>query len=482
MMGDELPDHLSMRPFALRAIDSAFFQARDTALLLPALAIDFWKAPDQGEWKLDITPVLDAQFGYSSRAKGVYRALPGIAGHIRLGKSWSLYGDIFAGGERASQYVNRFIDSTGVVPSMLENRANAGNPSLVNPTARLSFAPGEFFQFELGYGKNFIGQGYRSLFLSDVASNYPYFKIETDIWHIKYVNIYSALKGTNPLENGPTDFQPKYTTTHYLSWAVSPKFNIGLFETIVWQGKDTLSNRGFDPNYADPVIFYRPVEYSVGSPDNALLGFDLGFKASKKLRLYSQVLFDEFLLSAFRDGNGWWANKWAVQLGFMAYDLAGVSGLSLRGEFNCARPFTYTHGSTLQNFGHYNQPLAHQLGTNFYEGILTGYYEKDNWYAEATLIYAQYGRDPDSLNLGGDIYKSYVNPAMQYGNEIGQGVKTDLYYQKIAVGLILNRDLNLRTGLTYTYRRADNEKKDISNEHILGIYFATQLYKSNTAF
>lgn len=483
LMSDGLPDHFSMHPFALRDIDSVYTLLSDTSVLLPDLGKGFWKVPPKGKFKLDVTPLFDAEFGFSNTAEGVYRALPGLAANLRFGKNWSFYGDVFAGSENPTDYVASFIDSTGVVPSMGKNRASEGNPAIVNPTARLSFAPGDIFQFELGYGKNFIGQGYRSVFLSDVASNYPYLKISTDVWHFKYVNIFSMLRGTDYTEIGkPTDFKSKYNTTHYLSWAVSPRFNIGLFETIVWQGRDTMSRRGFDANYLNPIIFYRPVEYSIGSPDNALIGIDLSFKASNKLRLYSQLVFDEFLLSAFRDRNGWWANKWATQIGFVAYDFAKVKGLNIQGEFNCARPFTYTHGSTLQNFGHYNQPLAHQLGTNFYEGLLTAYYEKGNWYGEATLMYTQYGRDPDSLNYGGDIFKSYVNPAMQFGNEIGQGVKTDLYLQTLTVGYILNRNINLRAGLSYTMRYQDTEGEAIRNEHIIGIFFATRLYKSGVVF
>lgn len=482
MMRDTLPDHLSIRPFAIRDIPSLYFQSTDTAELLPTLATNFWVSPAAGEWAFNAFPMLNAYLGYSNRADGVFRALPGLATNLRFGKNWSLYADIFVGGERPAQFVADFIDTTGVIPSMGKNQANAGNPSIVNPTARLSYSPGNIFAFELGYGKNFIGQGFRSLFLSEVASNYPYLKISTDVWHFKYINIFSALKGTAPTSQYPTDFESKYSTTHYLSWAVSPRFNIGLFETIVWQGQDTLSKRGFDPNYLNPIIFYRPVEYSIGSADNALIGFDLSFKASKTLRFYSQVLFDEFLLSAFREANGWWANKWATQIGFIAYDFAKVKGLNIRGEFNCARPFTYTHGSTLQNYGHFNQPLAHQLGTNFYEGILTGYFEKKNWYGRAVFTYAQYGRDTDSLNLGGDIFKSYVNPAMQYGNEIGQGRKTDLYRQTLSIGYILNRDINLRAGLSYTFRHENTEGIKTKNEHIIGIYFATQLYKSARQF
>ena len=482
LTADKAIDFMSVRPYAIKDISAILAAKNDSSVLLPRVGAGFWEVPAPGKWKVDVTPLLDFQMGYSTGAKGVFRTAPGIAANIRLGEKWSFYGDFFGGAERQPRYVAAFTESSGVLPSLGKNKADEGNPSFAKPTARLSFAPSDYFQFELGYGTNFIGQSYRSLFLSDVAFNYPYLKITTDVWRFKYINIFSALKGSEPGTASPTDFAPKYTTTHYLSWAVSPRFNIGLFETIVWQGQDTLSDRGFDPNYLNPIIFYRPVEYSVGSPDNALIGVDLSYKASKKLVLYGQFLFDEFLLSAFRDGNGWWANKWAAQLGFKAFDFAGVDNLYIQGEFNLSRPFTYTHGSVLQNFGHYNQPLAHQLGTNFYEGILTGYYEKGNWYGEAMLMYAEYGRDPDSLNMGGDIFKSYENPSMQYGNEIAQGIKSNLYYQKLSLGYILNRNLNMRAALTYTLRREDIEGLGVDTEHIFGVQISTGLYNSYRAF
>lgn len=482
MMHDKLPDHFSVQPFAIRDIDTILAAMADTALVFPRLGYQFWEVPDTGKWALDVTPLIDAGLGWSSQVGAVYRAAPGLAVNLRYGSTWSFYADALGGSERPAAYIGAFIDSSGVIPGTGKNFAREGDPAFFQPTARLSFAPGTIFSFDLGYGKNFIGSGYRSLFLSDVASNYPYLKITTDVWHFKYINIYAALQGSPDAHAFPDDFRSKYSTTHYLSWAVSPRFNMGLFETIVWQGSDSLSRRGFDPNYLNPVIFYRPVEYSVGSPDNALIGLDLSFKASKSTLLYSQWMFDEFLLSSLRNRDGWWANKWGVQLGVMTWDVAGIRNLNLRGEFNCVRPFTYTHGSTLQNFAHFNEPLAHRLGTNFYEGLIDAAYERKGWFAELKIIWSEYGRDPDSLNLGGDIFKSYENPSMQYGNTIAQGVRTVLYRQSLTAGYVLNRSMNLRAGIRYTFRHTDTEGMPDGNEHVLGFFLATRIYNSFADF
>ena len=146
------------------------------------------------------------------------------------------------------------------------------------------------------------------------------------------------------------------------------------------------------------------------------------------------------------------------------------------------RPFTYTHGSVLQNYAHYNQPLAHQLGANFYEGLIQAYVEEGNLFAEADFMYAVYGRDPDSLNLGGNIYRSYRNPSMEFGNEIGQGIKNEVYLQRLEAGYILNRTLNLRASFSYTFRYSYNELLGVRNEHFFGLEFSTRIFNKRRTF
>jgi hypothetical protein len=474
MMADGLRDHLAIKPLAIRDIPAGLL-VHDSSLVFQKYTSNFWKMPGENEWHLAFTPLFSAGLGYGSQGGGINNIAPGLAVNLQYGKHWSFYGDFVGGAYLGPAYVRNFTAIYNVLPGIGEDYSTDGTPTFIMPTARLSYAPSEYFQFELGYGKNFFGQGYRSMLLSDVAFNYPYLKIETDVWHIKYVNLYSWQEGTNPAGANPTTFERKYTATHYLDWAVSPQFNIGLFETIVWQGQDTLSDRGFDPNYLNPIIFYRTVEYSIGSPDNAMMGIDLSYKVNKQWMIYGQLLLDEFLLNELRDRSGWWANKWGTQLGVKAYDPFGKKGLFIQAEFNVARPFTYTHGSVLQNYAHYNQPLAHILGTNFYEGLLHGYYEKGDWYGSASFMYAAYGRDPDTLNLGGDIFKSYENPSKQYDNTIGQGIATHLYYQKLSVGMVLNRDVNLRVGIDYIFRHQNTDGQPDFISNIVGVHISTQI-------
>ena len=104
----------------------------------------------------------------------------------------------------------------------------------------------------------------------------------------------------------------KFATIHHLNWNISKRVSLGIFEAIIWQAKDTLYNRQFDVNYLNPIIFYRPVEYSLGSSDNALLGLNAKLKISNNYQLYAQFILDEFLLKEVFVVCGWWANKYGL--------------------------------------------------------------------------------------------------------------------------------------------------------------------------
>jgi hypothetical protein len=69
-----------------------------------------------------------------------------------------------------------------------------------------------------------------SLLESDGASPYPYFKLNTKFWKIKYTNTTCDVRPEVTLER---TYATKFMANHYLSWNIS-KFNLGLFESVVW--------------------------------------------------------------------------------------------------------------------------------------------------------------------------------------------------------------------------------------------------------
>ncbi|MFD1871949.1 capsule assembly Wzi family protein [Hymenobacter bucti] len=303
-------------------------------------------------------------------------------------------------------------------------------------TARggITYAATKHINVQFAHDRNFIGNGYRSLILSDYSAPYFFLKLNTRVWKFNYQNIFAELTAgrTYNSAGSPTDslFPKKYLALHHLSLDVTDNFNIGVFESEVSGGR----GRGLELQYLNPVIFYRAIEQQVGSTDNALLGLDFKWNIKHRAQLYGQLVLDEFKLSEIRAGNGWWANKQAIQLGGKLLDVAGVRNLDLQLEFNFIRPFTYQHESQYTNYQHYQQPLAHPMGANVSEllGILS-YQPAPRLNLVAKAFYSVQGLDAQApsttSNYGSNVLLSYTNTRpMDYGYRVGTGDKNRLLH------------------------------------------------------
>ena len=151
------------------------------------------------------------------------------------------------------------------------------------------------FILQFGHGKHFIGDGYRSLLLSDNSFNYPFLRLQSSFGKFQYTNLYCELqdmKNYLSFENNYDymGYAKKYMSAHYLSVNVTPKLSLGLYESVVWKTNRNLGSNGFDINYLNPVIFLRPVEYSINSPDNVLIGLNAKYRLSEKSNFLVKLL------------------------------------------------------------------------------------------------------------------------------------------------------------------------------------------------
>ena len=292
----------------------------------------------------------------------------------------------------------------------------------------ITYAATKHINVQLGHDRNFIGNGYRSLILSDYSTPYFFLKFNTRIWKLNYQNLFAEL--TAEKRNTDQVYPKKYLALHHLSLDITPNLNIGVFESEIAGGP----NRGLELQYLNPIIFYRAVEQQLGSADNALLGLDFKWNIFHTAQLYGQVVLDEFKISEVRAGNGWWGNKQAIQTGFKYIDVAGIRNLDLQGEINYIRPFTYEHESYYTAYTHYMQPLAHPMGANLTEvlGVLS-YQPLPRLMLVGKAIYTEQGLDLTNADLkgqnyGGDVLKTYNTRVSEYGNRVGQGNKGRLLH------------------------------------------------------
>jgi lipopolysaccharide/colanic/teichoic acid biosynthesis glycosyltransferase len=352
-------------------------------------------------------------------------------------------------------YLDAFIGKNFVIPGQ-------GYKRLYGPeshdygyaTGFVSYSPSRYFNFQLGHGKNFFGDGYRSMLLSDIGFDYPYVKISTKFWKVKYVNLWAQFQDVGrTIHEFDTGFPKKYGVFHYLDINITERLSLGLFEAIIWKERDSTGYRGFDMNYLNPIIFFNPVEFSIGSPDNSLMAITLKYKLFGATALYGQLLIDELSAAEYVRNKGYWANKYAVQFGIKTFDPFAIRNLSLQTEFNMASPYTYSHFDPVSNYGHYNQSLAHPLGANFYESVSVAQFAVGRFEVRGQFTIARYGDDSAGVNLGRDIFKSYDTRLQDYGNYTGQGVSTRLYYGDLRVAYVVNPLTNLRIEAGGAYRR-----------------------------
>ncbi len=313
----------------------------------------------------------------------------------------------------------------------------AGSYSYLNITGYISWQVADFMNLQVGRDKVFWGDGYRSLYISDNSNAYPFFKGTVDIWKVKYTILYSYFHEKDSI-TGINFGAKKYSASHILSWNIGKRLNFNMFETVIWRGQDSLGNRGFDVNYLNPIIFYRPVEFSLGSPDNVIMGFGGRLRIFKTTHLYGQFLLDEFKLDELKAKKGWWGNKYGIQAGIKTYNLFGIKKLYALGEVNIVRPFTYSHWSYMDNYGNNSQPLAHPLGSNFAEGIANICYQKNRWSIKSLVKIYVNSADKDSTNYGNNIYRSYLDNVNEYGNKLFQGDKHKIISTEISASYILN--------------------------------------------
>jgi hypothetical protein len=284
------------------------------------------------------------------------------------------------------------------------------------------------------------------------------------------VNLFALMDDIRGAGGDPTRFAKKFTSMHYLSWNISKVVNVGLFEAIVWQDNDPRYPRGFDLNYINPVVFYRPVEFGLGSPDNALLGLAVNVKVSRRVLAYGQLMFDEFLLSSVRAGQGWYGNKQGLQLGVVAHDAFRQKGLTLRGEVDYVRPSMYTHSDTRQNYSHYRQPLAHPYGSGFVEALAQGEWRRGPWLVGNVFSYALMGRDTSDAahsSYGNNIFLPESDRILRDGVRaqnfyyyIGQPTRVEVFQDELRVGYQLEPRSGLMLEAAYTFRAEAPETGD----------------------
>ncbi|KAB2814509.1 hypothetical protein [Phaeocystidibacter luteus] len=418
------------------------------------------------DWWISADPVLNLDAGVqsgiadgtiSSNQRGA-RLAGGIGQQFRF-ETMLIESQVFL-----PEYLDSYVSARGVMIGQgiakpfktdgWDHRWASGN---------IAYTPNKHFTFMLGQGKFFYGEGYRSLLLSDNALNYPYFRIETTFGPFKYINLWTQMYDTRDVVNLNPGNRRKWISSHYLSWDVTEKLNLSFYEAIVY-GSDT-TNGGLDVSYFNPIIFYRPIEDQIDSRlGNALLGMNASYKFDGGHTVYGQFVLDEFNLSALRENNGSWLNKFGYQLGYrFDHNITTHDRLSILAEWNEVRPFTYTHRNVLTNYAHFSQPIAHPLGSDFSEIVLRGAWYHKRWTTQLHFSYAIKGlailENGVYYGEGADLWVGYDSRSSDDGFGPRNDPSTTILNARATMAYTINPawqmdafvTLGFRSGLVYPY-------------------------------
>tara|TARA_B110001450_G_scaffold104520_1_gene99008 strand:+ start:589 stop:2220 length:1632 start_codon:yes stop_codon:yes gene_type:complete len=467
-------DHSSFKPLIITSTNLNFdsildieFSA-DNNLLKHAFFNNHFILIKGDGYKIVGSPLLNLSLGYEQEDElNTFTNTRGfiIDGHI--GSKVSFHTSFVENQSIFPNYIDSMIRTPTndyVIPGQGRGRSyKESGFDYAKSSGYLSFQASKNFTLQFGHGKHFIGHGYRSLLLSDNAFNYPFLRLQTSFGKFRYTNLYAEfqdMKNYLSAENSYDymGYAKKYMSSHYLSYQLNEKFNIGIYETIVWKSNHSLGANGFDINYLNPIIFFRPVEYSINSPDNAIIGLDLKYNLTSNSNLYAQVILDEFTLKQIKANNGYWANKYGYQIGYKYYDFLSISNLTLQLERNHVRPYTYSHWNNA-NYGHYNEELAHPLGANFSENILMLHYRQGRLEMQFKYLDITYGADylGDTISYGNNVYSDYNNRSSDFGIDMFNGNKTNIDYMQLNFGYIINPSTNLKIDFSLVSRSLSSD-------------------------
>lgn len=336
-------------------------------------------------------------------------------------------------------YMDRMIRITRAVPGQGKAKPfKEGGYDYPVVTGIVNYQATKNFNFQFGHDKMFIGNGYRSLLLSDNTAPYLFFQMGLNLFENK-LNYHANWASLQKLEGvsgftGDDLFAKKQANFNYLSFKPNAKLEFGLFEGVMWEiWNDYTKSQDFDPIFLNPIPFLNTALKSNDTLVSSILGLNAWYKPLTHTAFYGQLSY-----GAKGSGLGY-------QIGTKLFDVANIKGLNFQLEYNEVGTNIYGNQNNYTDYFHYNQPLAMQRMEDFSELNFMVSYRYRRVLASLRSVFATLntastqGRNINNyeLNLGylcNPITNLMVNMGIRYrDSSLGEntnwlyfGVKTNL--------------------------------------------------------
>ncbi len=320
-------------------------------------------------FNLDIDPIANFYYGkdvVDTTAEATRNNTRGFWVRGWLGKKLTFESAFIENQLVAPAYLYTYANSTGVIPGQGRwKRFKMAGFDFASSYGLLNYEVNKCFTIRMGHGKQKVGNGYRSLLLSDNSFNYPYLQVIGKFFEnkLQYSQTYALLMnlsdgGTKTPPNTERIYQKKAATFQHLSWHTGKYLDLYFFHGTIWQGTDSGNVMHIDPLYINPLIFSNIAKTGFNNKDHALVGFGFEVRPFRQVAYYNQLVYD----GSYNDyGTGVAVKKtnWGMQHGIKYYNAFGIKDLFLQVEYNTMQGQLYYNPKYFQqNYSHYNQTLT----------------------------------------------------------------------------------------------------------------------------
>lgn len=278
-------------------------------------------------------------------------------------------------------------------------------------SASMGWRAGNHFYLQFATDKLFVGDGYRSLLLSDISSNYPFLRYTIDFKNFQYTRIIAELTDINynTLNKDIGKFPAKTANFHLLSCNLLKSLQISIFEGTILKNPDNLGKLHVNYNLISPVPFLDMLN---SDNSHTLIGLNLKWTVDKSFQVYNQWVFDN--LAKKPQGYPSGTTNYGIQAGLKYFNVLKIRNLNLQFEFNLVKPNTYLQIDSTLAYTNFSQPLAHPLGENFAETIFILSYHYKRLFIEYNGEYAIYSKNEKVIFHQEEILLLGKNPEKNF--------------------------------------------------------------------
>lgn len=346
-------------------------------------------------------------------------------------------------GERYQNAAGEYYAQNAVVPGAGRTKDFKGDGfDYAFAVGYFTYAPIKQLRISTGNNHQFIGDGHRSLLLSDNSCAAPYLRLD---WKINstFNFTYYRSRLINLLRRGVSSsaevyYETKGHSVNYFTYKPNEKMSFSLFEGSIWNRGDSLISKTSHSLYFNPVPFVSSLILNGENEVVSLLGINANYQFADNHRVYAQLAM-----------NDWNAEKIGYQVGYRGYNFFGLSDFMLQFEYNDVPAQMYEASNPRLNYSHYNLPLAHSKGSGFRELIVRANYEYKHWFID--LKTAMY-------NL-----KDYAQNAHLALYESSPTINAIVFYQSAEFGYRFNRKMNLSIFGRWRYRSTTEAGIPVAN-------------------